>query len=215
MEKERNLFSEIAENSKNCIISCFGGYEKNYKKNEIISSYPNDDQNMGILCSGSAEIIRNDIKGNQDILEHLYENSVFGACLTYSAGTLNDSIAIVSETECRVLYLSFYKILHPCRNICDHHIRLIENLVYLMSEKTQKLSERIELLSKRTIRDKLDYYFMLQRRNTESDTFELPFSSTDMAAFLCVDRSAMMREIKKMKDENIIMYSKGKVKMLK
>ena len=66
-------------------------------------------------------------------------------------------------------------ILHPCGNSCAHHTALLENVFRLMSRKSMALSERIEVLSRRTIRDKLLCYFSLQSMRSGSSTFNLPF----------------------------------------
>ena len=69
---------------------------------------------------------------------------------------------------------------------------------------TIKLNTRIELLTKKNIRDKLLTYFNLLSTRTLSKTFTLPFSLTDLADYLSVDRSAMMRELSHLKEEGFI-----------
>lgn len=209
------IFDSITPESIDCIIKCFNCFEKSYLKGEVIDSYNKNSGYIGVICSGTAQILRTDIRGTQDLLEKLETRSVFGSCLTrYSKSYFCDNIDVVCTDNCRVMYISFDKILHPCQKVCEHHTKLIENLVYLMSEKTSELSERIELLSKRSIRDKLICFFSISAVNSDSKTFNLPFSSTALASFLCVDRSAMLREIKKMKDEELILFEKRKVTLL-
>ena len=43
-----------------------------------------------------------------------------------------------------------------------------------------------------------------------SKTFTLPFSLTDLADYLSIDRSAMMRELKNLKNEGIIIKNRKK-----
>lgn len=66
------------------------------------------------------------------------------------------------------------------------------------------LNMRIELLSKRTIREKLLGYFNIVSARSMSKTFKIPFSLTDLADYLSVDRSAMMREIKYLRDDGFM-----------
>ena len=49
---------------------------------------------------------------------------------------------------------------------------------------------------------------------TDKKAFELPFSLVDMADYLMIERTAMMRELKRMKDENIIKKNKNKITLL-
>ena len=45
-------------------------------------------------------------------------------------------------------------------------------------------------------------------------SFLLPFSLLKLANYLCIDRSAMMREIKKMKEEELIAIEGKRVTLL-
>ena len=77
------------------------------------------------------------------------------------------------------------------------------------------MSEHIDVLSHRTIREKLMAYFMIQSSKNDSPSFSLPFTRSSLADYISVDRSAMMREIKKLKDDGIIEISQKDVKLLK
>ena len=60
------------------------------------------------------------------------------------------------------------------------------------------------ILSQRNIRNKLMVYFSAISKK-QGNRFTLPLSLTDTADFIGSDRSAMMRELRKLKDEGIIM----------
>ena len=91
-----------------------------------------------------------------------------------------------------------------CNTKCKFHKELEKNLPILIMDNTIKLNTRIELLTKKNIRDKLLTYFNLLSTRTLSKTFTLPFSLTDLADYLSVDRSAMMRELSHLKEEGFI-----------
>ena len=84
-----------------------------------------------------------------------------------------------------------------------------------MSEKTQALSEHLEILSRRTTREKLLAYFTMISAKSKSSYFTLPFSQTSLADYICVDRSAMVRELKRMTDEGLIEIERRNVKLKK
>ena len=91
-----------------------------------------------------------------------------------------------------------------CNTKCKFHKELEKNLPILIMNNTIKLNTRIELLTKKNIRDKLLTYFNLLSTRKLSKTFSLPFSLTDLADYLSVDRSAMMRELSHLKEEGFI-----------
>ena len=92
----------------------------------------------------------------------------------------------------------------PCENNCQFHNAVSEHLSELMLDKITELNTRIELLTQRTTRDKLLVYFSLISTRNLSKTFELPLSLTDLADYLNVDRSAMMRELKLLKEDGLV-----------
>ena len=76
------------------------------------------------------------------------------------------------------------------------------------------LNTRIELLTKRSIRDKLIGYFTLISSKNLNKSFTLHFSLTDLADYLSVDRSAMMREMKSLKEEGFIEKNGNRITLL-
>ena len=81
---------------------------------------------------------------------------------------------------------------------------MVENLFHLVTEKAMSLSERVEVLSRRSIREKLLRYFQLQAAKERGRSFLLPFSLSALADYISADRSAMMRELKKMREEMLV-----------
>jgi CRP-like cAMP-binding protein len=210
-DSKNNIFYKISDEDRNCLISCFKGHEKTYSKDERVCDYSEGGDSLGIITKGAAIVTRSDETGSLDILEKMGVNEIFGPCI-YNYDN-NSSVSVTAMADCRVLYLSFHKITHPCENICPYHTRLIENLIFLMSQKTKALSSRVNLLSKRSIREKLLYYFGELSAEKGSPEFDLPFSQTELAEFICCDRSAMVRELKKMSAEGIIIINKRKIKI--
>ena len=86
----------------------------------------------------------------------------------------------------------------------DFHETLLTGLPNLVLTKVSDLNLRIELLSQKTIRDKILSYFRVLSENNFSKTFMLPFSLTDLADYLSIDRSAMMRELRTLKEDGFI-----------
>lgn len=116
---------------------------------------------------------------------------------------------VVSTTACQVLYFDYSHLIKRCESACLHHSLVVSNVLQIFSNKTRKLHSRIEVLSQRSIRSKLMIYFYQMSYKHHSDHFSLPFTLNSMADYLFIDRSAMLREMKKMRDEGLI-ESKGR-----
>ena len=113
-----------------------------------------------------------------------------------------------------MLYLDYDQITNRCENACLHHSILVQNLFRLLSPKTLRLSERVEVLSRRSIREKLLCYFEQLARRATSETVTLPFSLSALAEYISADRSAMMRELKKLKEEGVVQTENRRVTIL-
>ena len=77
-------------------------------------------------------------------------------------------------------------------------------MFHIMTERAAALSERVEVLSRRSIREKLLCYFGLLAGQRQKPSFQLPFSLSALADYISADRSAMMREMRKMREEDLI-----------
>ena len=198
------LFQGIDDaNCRRMMMDCFEARERHYRAGDTICEYNQGSTLFNILMQGSASLIRIDVSGVRTILEALVPGDIFGEMLAFS-GLSGDSISVVCEKAATVLCFEYGHIMHPCVNACPHHSLLLENLFRLITRNSMALSERIEVLSRRTIHDKLLCYFSMQVSRKDSDTFELPFSISALADYICSDRSAMMREMKNMRQSGLI-----------
>lgn len=186
---------------RDAVIKCMGQTEKRYAKGETIARMSDNINRIGILESGKAHILCIDSDGNANSAEHLASGSVFGELFTMSDEALE--FIVEADSDCRVRYIDYEKLLHPCGNNCSNHCMLLNNLFHMAAAKSKTLSLHINVLSRKTTRAKLLTYF--STLSVGSDGYaEMPFSLTGLAEYICSDRSAMMREIKNMKDEGLV-----------
>ena len=187
---------------KNFEHNCNKVTKKKFKKNELITSYIKNRNQFCVLINGHADLVRYDLNGNRSIVEHFTKNDICGElCCTV---TTNNELLVEASEKCEVLTYTYDDIHKKCRSNCKFHQELSENLPELILSKVIKLNTRVELLTKRSTRDKLLSYFSLLSAKTFSKNLFLPFSLTDLADYLSVDRSAMMRELKLLKDDGFI-----------
>ncbi len=203
---------DMLEFINNFKINCSKTQTKSFSKGEIITTYLVNRNQMCILLEGSADLIRYNSNGTQSILEHLSFNDLFGE-IFYQIHT-NNELFVIAKKKCNVLFFSYDFFNKKCKKGCKFHDTLISTLPNLILSKVVALNTRIEILSKRTIREKLLCYFSILSSRNINKTFELTLSFTDLADFLNIDRSAMMREIKYLKEDNIIKKNKNKITML-
>lgn len=196
------LFGVSAEECA-AMETCFGVYEQCFNADDEIYDFGDGRNMVGVITSGSAVVERIDERGGRTILEHLEEGGVFGELLMFDRAN-DDSITVVCTRPGCVSFVPASSLLKRCEHACAHHTRVVENMFRLVTDKASALSERVEVLSRRSIREKLLRYFTLQSAKQGEDSFELPFSLSALADYISTDRSAMMRELKKMRDEELV-----------
>lgn len=207
------LFQGIKPQDRKSILHCMGYYVKSFPKGSIVGFEAETVKHIGIILSGTVDMVKEDLWGNRTMLVRMHRDQVFGE--TFACGEEGVSLVTfqVSETA-EILFMSFNRVMHSCTMSCEFHHRLTENMVTIMANKNRELMRKVEVVTKRTIREKLLTYLSIQGQLQRSVYFEIPLGRTELAEYLCVDRSAMTRELAKMKEEGLIDYDKNSFRML-
>ena len=203
-------FENLTLKNQEKLLKLLHSYTSNYKKNKNIIDSFKDDEEIGIITKGYVQVIRNNYNGTITIIEELYENDLIGAPLLY---TKNDEYEIITKEDTSIIIVNYNEII--TQEINDKVFnQFIKNLFFIMNEKIKEKNERIEILTKRTIRNKLLEYFKISSRKNGSKYIYLPFNFSDLANYLAVDRSAMSREISYLKEEGFIEIKGKKITLL-
>lgn len=207
-----NLSFDIKDFINQFANNCCKVQKKTFEKNEVITTYIEKRNQFCILVHGNADLVRYDLNGNRTIVEHFTDTDIFGE--VFYDVTLNNELLVEAREKCEVLFYTYNNIHTKCKNNCKFHQQLSEYLPELILNKITNLNMRIELLTKRSTRDKLLGYFSFLSTRTLSKIIKLPLSLTDLADYLSVDRSAMMRELKILKEDGFIKKDGNKITLL-
>lgn len=202
------LFYNIDTRQKLRILKDLEASTTTFKKNNIIMSSVKQDNIICILVSGHLQIIKNDYNGNRTIIEDLKDNSIFG---TITSPISNHEYEIFTKEDSKIIIIDFNEIITYDETKSYYFNQFLKNILKIMSDKIKKNNERIEILTNKTIRDKLLAYFKI---NNINKIITLPFTLTDLADYLAVNRSAMTRELKNLKEEGLIEIKDKKIKIL-
>lgn len=209
-----SIFQNITDEEVESMIQCFRMRRGRYQGGQTICAYGESSGEVGVLLQGEAELVRFDYAGTRTILERLETGGIFGEILAFTP-TLGDCVEVVSAGNSEVLFMEYSHIMKRCEKACAHHSKLVQNMFRLVADQTRRLSRRVEVLSRRSIRDKLQCYFHLCQLEAGSDTFTLPFTLSALADYISTDRSAMMRELKKLRGDGVVLIDGRTVTMRK
>ena len=207
MQDFSDISNFISEFSKNCSKLKL----KQFNKGETITTFVINRFQICILISGNADLVRYDYTGYKTVTERFSSNSIFGE-IFYNINT-NNEFVVEAKEKCEVLFFSYEDINEKCKNSCPFHKKLVAFFPKLIISKITDLTSRIEILSKRTTREKLLAYFAVLSKQY-GKSFTLPFSITELANYLVVDRSSMSRELANLKKNKLIKQDRKKITLL-
>ena len=182
-----------------------------FNKNEEILPTIKSGNIIGIIMEGSAQIVFIEYNGNEIIMENLYKDSVFG---TNMSTTNIENCQIIAKETTEVLVIDYNKLINPNNIKHLYYNVFLANLFNIINIKFRERNERIRILEKKQIRDKLLEFFEIEYKKNRSKYITLPFSLKDLADYIAANRSAMFREIKHLKDDKIIEVHGKKITLL-
>lgn len=206
-----DLFENVQNSEVLELLKCIGIKTKVFRKNAFILKAGSKIDYLAVILGGNAIMSKTDSFGKQTIIEELKMNDIFGHNIV-CCGLDKSPIDVVAQNECEVLFLPFEKVVTPCEKLCPYHLQLIKNVMKMISKRNSLLNDKIDIIGQKTTRDKI--MALLETYHNGQKVFSIPYSREEMAKFLCVDRSAMSRELCRMRDEGILKFSKNHFEIL-
>ena len=206
--KECTIFKNFSIEEIIEIFSVISFYEKDYKKNDIILAENTKVEYFGIITNGKIALSNFDYFGNRNILNVFEKGDSFAEALV----SLEIQIPheVISLTDSSIVWIE-YKSLSKSL----YYQKILNNLLNIISTKNLILNKKLQILSKRTTREKILEYLSNQKKALSLDSnFEINLNRNEMADYLALDRSNLSRELGKLKKEGIIDFKKNKFKLL-
>lgn len=204
-----NLFDDIPVKEQKKLETMFEGITLTFKKNMNISKNLKDNI-IGIISEGNAKIVHTDYNGNTLVFEELFEGSIFGSNLSF---LYNEEYEIIASSDVKITIFD-YDFIIKTESSSIYFNKFLKNLLLILNDKIVEKNDRLQIISKKTIRDRLLEYFSVQSKKHGSSIIYLPFSYSELADYLSVDRSAMHRELKNLKEEEFIEVKGKKIILL-
>ena len=207
----KNPFENLSKNQINKLYDLLGVHIYKYKKTQEILPTIKNENIVGIILDGSAQIVNIEYNGNEIVQETLLKNSVFG---TNISATNSEYCQIIAKQDTEVLVIDYIKLINP-ENLNHNYFNIfLNNLFDIYNSKIRIMNERIKILEKKQIREKLLEYFEIEHKKSRFRYFYLNYSFKDLADYLAIDRSAMFRELKHLKEDKFIEIDNRKITLL-
>ena len=198
------LFKDMTEEEIEKAINNLNGKINKYLKNEYVLLSGDKADNIGIILDGSVRIENNDIWGNRTIIGHAGVGEIFAK--SYALGNEKLLVDVVCNENSQILFLNV-KALRTLSDIWA--IKLIKNLLLILSIKNFNLSNRSFYISYKKVRNRVLAYLNNYSLKVGSKDFLIPFNREELADYLNLDRTALSKELSDMKKDGLIDYRKN------
>ena len=205
-------FENLTKSQINKLFDLLGVHVYKFNKNQGILPTIKNENIVGIILEGYAQILNIEYNGNEIVIDNLYKDSVFGTNISL---TNSENYQIIAKQDTDVLVIDYDKLINP-QNLNHNYFNIFfRNLFDIINIKMKEKNERIKVLEKKQIREKLlEYFEMEYKKGHLNNNIFLSFSFKDLADYLAINRSAMFRELKHLKEEKLIEVNNRKVTLL-
>ena len=207
------FFKGLSDNEILSILHCVNATVISKERASYIFRAGDSTEVMGLLVSGCVLVMQEDLWGHRNILSKCHAGDFFGEPYAASLGAVLN-ISVAADEDCEIIFLNVQRLLVTCQTACEHHQKLIRNLVSVLANKILILNDKITHVGKRTTRDKLLSYLSAESIRHSSLSFDIPFDRQQLADYLCIDRAAMSTEISKLQKEGFIKTNRNHFELI-
>ena len=205
------LFAGIGGQEREHLLTCLEAEELCYEKGAVIFHLGQPVPACALVLSGMVRAETVNAQGDHTLMALHGPGALVGDVLMATPGGTCPVYVIAAE-QTVVLQLPFRRIMDGCRECCPAHTRLRENLIGEIARKYWAQRRRLAYLGTPSLRSRIAMYLLDRGEGTA--TFSLGISRENMADYLCVNRSALSRELARMKAEGLIDYYRDTFRLL-
>lgn len=201
------LFMGCTTQETETMLTCLQHHLKTYKKGQCVYHNGQIVNDVCVVISGSVQIENIDLLGNKSILGIATAGDIFAesyACIPNQPMLVD----VITREDSEILFINVPALFSESAS-CGHGSKLIQNLLRISSRKNLNLSMRIFHSSPKTIRARLYSYFSEQISLQGSNDITIPLDRQQLADYLGVDRTALSKELGKMRDEGLLTFRKN------
>ena len=162
---------------------------------------------IGIVLEGSVLIENNDLWGNKSILSRVEKGQVFAESYAFHKVPL--MVDAIADEDSLILFLDVQWLMEEQNAQATWYCKMLKNLLLISTKKNRNLSNRIFCTTAKTVRGRLAAFFSEQAAKAGNNTFDIPFNRQQMADYLNLDRSALSKELGKMREEGLLTFHKN------
>ena len=197
------LFNKLGENELRGYLHNAKVIVHSYKKNDFIALSGDPMDGIGVILEGSALLTRENVMGQRVIMANLEQSDIFGEALLFSKHPLWPATIKVTKAS-KIMFIPLETFIDTLPDCQQCQTKILSNLLEDLSEKAILLTRKVHYLTLKGMREKIFAYLTDIYKRQQSKTIQLPHNREQMAEVLNVSRTALSRELGRLRDEGII-----------
>ena len=211
--KNTMIFQGMDENELTDALNFLRAHEQNFKKGSMILHAGDLTDKMGLVMEGSVTVESDDAWGNRSILSKVEAGGFFAE--TYAVLPKEPLLVnVIANEDCHILFLRIGSLKQLQNNMEPWMIKFVSNLLMLSMHKNLMLSSRSFHTASKTIRGRVMAYLNSVSMQKHAREFNIPFDRQQLADYLNLERTALSKELSKMKADGLIDYYKNSFKII-
>ena len=189
------------------------GRLREFEKQAVLTAPGDRVDWFAIVLRGKAQISQIFSDGTSSLMDALGPGYPLGTDLICTRSRRSPYYAIAAG-PLQILQFPGTLLLEPGALPEETRMVLQRNLLTILSDSNLRKHYRLAILAQRGLRDRVLVYLTMQAERRGTHTFRIPFSREELAAFLCVNRSALSHELSRMEAEGLIRFRKNEFTLL-
>ena len=179
-----------------------------YRKGVLVIAPQQRINRFGIVLAGKIHMMHIFSEGNYSLMSTMGPGELLGADLIFTRSQLSPYHAMAAA-DTRVIYFPAELVTQPGMLEDKDRLALSLRLAARISTMNMKKEYRLAILSQNGLRERITTYLTMQASRRQKTAFTIPYSREELAAFLCVNRSALSHELSRMQQEGLISFRKN------
>ena len=207
------LFSGINEADIAALCPLLGVQQRQCPKGAVLIDTDTVVDFAGIVAAGELNTFKPDTDGRLNLIRKIRVSELFGLDIASTPSRLSPLITVCA-TDAEVITFPYARISEPGPIPDRLRCTMLKNILELTANENMRQLYKIDILSRKSLRERIMLYLTLQARRKKTHDLFIPFNREEFAAYLCVDRSALSRELSRMQDEGLIEFEKNRFRLL-
>ena len=211
--QKTKLFSGISRADIGVLCPLLGVQQRLCQKGTVLIDTDTIVDFAGVVTAGELNTFKPDTDGRMNLIRKIHTLELFGLDIASTPSRISPLITVCA-TDAEIITFPYARIAEPGPIPDRLRCVMLKNILELTANQNMRQLYKIDILSRKSLRDRIMLYLTLQAKKKKTSELALTFNREEFAAYLCVDRSALSRELSRMQDEGLITFEKNRFRLL-